>query len=266
MNIKVSHESPLCLLKDSVNYNDYDYALVHLFETNSNYFNFFRSSVLSNREVLLDNSIFELGTAFESSEYYKWIHLLEPTYYIVPDVWEDSTATMLSFDKFVSKYNVIKSLKIGATQGKTYQDFVDCYKFMSANADYIAVSFAYSYFEWTGVGKNKFERMVSGRQRLIQNLIDDGIWNWNKPHHLLGVALPQEFRYYYNKNIYNIRSVDTSNPVMAGFNYMKYNGDLGLTDKPKGLLADNIEASLDDDQLELIKYNIESFKQIVGRK
>jgi hypothetical protein len=41
---------------------------------------------------------------------------------------------------------------------------------------------------------------------------------------------------------------------------------LGLTDKPKGLLADNIEASLDDDQLELIKYNIESFKQIVGRK
>jgi hypothetical protein len=266
MNIKVSHESPLCLLKDSVNYNDYDYALVHLFEHNPHYYHFFRSSVLANREVLLDNSIFELGKAFESEEYYKWITKLEPTYYIVPDVWEDADATIISFDKFVTKYDDIKSLKIGATQGKTYRDFVRCYKYMSDHADYIAVSFAYSYFEWTGLGNNKYERMVNGRQKLIQNLIDDGIWNWNKPHHLLGCALPQEFRYYYDKNIYNIRSVDTSNPVMAGFNYMKYSGDLGLKDKPKGLLADNISTTLDDDQLDLIKYNIESFKQIVGRK
>lgn len=266
MKIKVSHESPLCLLKDSINYNDYDYALVHLFEQNHHYFNFFRSSVLANREVLLDNSIFELGTAFESKEYHRWIHLLEPTYYIVPDVWEDSKATRESFKKFTQEFNDIQSLKIGATQGKTYQDFVDCYKFMAEHADYIAVSFAYSFFEYIGTGNNKLERMASGRQRLIRNLIDDGIWCWNKPHHLLGCALPQEFNYYWKKNIYNIRSVDTSNPVMAGFTHMKYNGDLGLKDKPKGLLADNIDASLDDEQLDIIKYNIDAFKQIVGRK
>ena len=28
----VSHESPLCLLEKSRTYNDYSYALVHLFE------------------------------------------------------------------------------------------------------------------------------------------------------------------------------------------------------------------------------------------
>ena len=30
--MKISHESPLALLKISRAYNDYDYALVHLFE------------------------------------------------------------------------------------------------------------------------------------------------------------------------------------------------------------------------------------------
>jgi len=62
----VSHESPISMLDASRKYNDYDYALVHLFEKYPEYYNFFKISLNLGREVLLDNSIFELGEAFDS--------------------------------------------------------------------------------------------------------------------------------------------------------------------------------------------------------
>lgn len=263
--ILVSHESPICLLEKSLNYNDYDYCLVHLLDKYPEYANFFKRSIMNNREVLLDNSIFELGKAFDSKEYVKKIEWLQPTYYILPDVLENSIDTQSSFRVFATLYNDLPGLKIGAVQGKTFSEISECYKFMSDNADYIAISFDFSYYQTTGIGKTKFEKYVDGRQQLIRNLIDRGIWNWSKPHHLLGVSLPNEFKYYMQNNIYNIRSCDTSNPVMAGITGMKYSGNLGLTEKPKGLLADNLDKELSLDSIELIEYNINAFKSIIGR-
>ena len=39
--IKISHETPLCLLKDSLNFNDYDYCLPHLLDEEEGYEEFF---------------------------------------------------------------------------------------------------------------------------------------------------------------------------------------------------------------------------------
>ena len=41
----VSHESPISFLEQSRSYNDYDYALVHLFETHPKYYQFFKDSI-----------------------------------------------------------------------------------------------------------------------------------------------------------------------------------------------------------------------------
>ena len=90
----VSHESPISILERSKTYNDYDYALVHLFETQPEYYNFFKCSLAAGREVLLDNSIFELGESFDPKKYIKYITELNPTFYIVPDVLEDAQGTM----------------------------------------------------------------------------------------------------------------------------------------------------------------------------
>ena len=87
----VSHETPISLLDESREYNDFDYALVHLFETHPEYYSFFKQSLLQGREVLLDNSIFELGYAFDSEKFAHYVNELKPTYYIVPDVLEDSS-------------------------------------------------------------------------------------------------------------------------------------------------------------------------------
>ena len=265
----VSHESPISILDHSRHYNDYDYALVHLFETHPEYYTFFKSSLSLGREVMLDNSIFELGIAFDSDKFADYINELKPTYYIVPDVLEEGKATMTSFWSFITKYEDLPGLKVGVVQGKTYDELIACYEFMVGYADYIAISFDYSYYQIIGRATSdnperaKLERMCDGRQKLINMLIADGIWDHTKPHHLLGCSLAKEFSYY--PNVKSIRSVDTSNPVVAGIVGQRYLREIGLYNKPKVLLADLIDAELTADQMSDVIYNVEEFKHIVGR-
>lgn len=272
MLMKVSHESPISILNDSTRYNDFDYALVHLFESHPEYYRYFKQArEVYNREVLLDNSIFELGKAFDSDKFLAAAIDLQPNMFIVPDVLEETGETIESFYNWIStgKINEVKSVcntkAIGAIQGKCWQDLITCYKYMSENADMIAISFDFSYYEVTGEGRNKLERWCSGRQRFISQLIESGIWNWSKPHHLLGCSLAKEFRYYVDNNIHNIVSCDTSNPVVAAIHNIRYDADYGLPIKPSTKLADLIDYEFTVDQLSILNYNVDMFKRILRR-
>lgn len=262
----VSHETPISILDHSRNYNDYDYALVHLFDTHPKYYNFFKSSLNLGREVMLDNSIFELGTAFDSEKFADYVRELKPTYYIIPDVLEECDATITSYYHFTQDYQMLPGLKVGVVQGKTYDELVKCYKFMSECADYIAISFDYSYYQIVGKSTSmdpiqaKLERMCNGRQKFIDMLIADGIWDWQKPHHLLGNSLPIEMIHY--KHITNIRSVDTSNPIIAAIKGIRYKRRLGIFEKPSVKLADLIDIEIDNETKELINYNTTLYKEI----
>ena len=275
------------MLDESRKYNDFDYALVHLFETHPEYYSFFKQSLLRGREVLLDNSIFELGHAFDPVKYANYVEELKPTYYIVPDVLEDSLATMASFHKFKLQYPDLPGLTIGVVQGKTYKELVECYKYMSSRADYIAISFDYSWYETVGYyernirpstvateeeqtlarelikqdeHREKLELLADGRCKFINMLIEDGIWNHNKPHHLLGNSLPQEMKHY--KGISSIRSVDTSNPVVAGIKGIRYIKDYGMMQKPSTLLADLIDHQVSEEERQDIIYNTQQYKNL----
>lgn len=274
----ISHESPLCMLETSRFYNDYDYALVHLFDKYPEYYAFFKASLTMGREVILDNSIFELGTSFDHEKYADWINKLEPTFYIVPDVLEDSEGTIDSFNTFTARYSDLPGKKIGVVQGKTYEELVKCYQHMSEYADYIAISFDYSFYQTIGLSQHrgdtsadeeirKLERFCDGRKKLIAILLEDRVWNCNKPHHLLGCSLAKEFAVYerykrtgrYNLNI---RSCDTSNPVVAGMRGQRYLKGIGLTTKPKDKLADIINEVVDLERGEDVLDNVGEFRYI----
>ena len=154
---------------------------------------------------------------------------------------------------------------MGVVQGKSWNELIECYEFMSKHADMIAISFDYSYYNITGKGDTHLEQYMSGRRRFIKQLINEGYWNWEKPHHLLGCSLAREFRYYVDHDIWNIRSCDTSNPIVAAIKGLRYRDDLGLTTKPSTLLADLINHELNDDQLDLVYYNTKMFKKILKR-
>lgn len=268
----VSHESPICILEDSLHYNDYDYALCHLIPDHPEYYSFFKCSLASGREVLLDNSIFELGESFSPGKYRKYVEELNPTFYIVPDVLEDYIATTSSWRNFICQGKLdTTALKIGVVQGKTYQDLVNCYKFMSDNADYIAISFDYSWYNKVSCSNRsgrlgELDRWCSGRQHLIHRLIDDGVWDKTKPHHLLGASLAREFKAYVPiADEFNIRSIDTSNPVVAGLTQNRYIANTGLNHKPSVMLADLITVEVGEETLADIHYNAAEFKKIINR-
>jgi len=110
------------------------------------------------------------------------------------------------------------------------------------------------------------DRWSAGRQHLINRLVDDGVWNVRKPHHLLGAALAREFAAYTSvASELNIRSLDTSNPVVAGLLGHRYMANQGLNHKPSQMLADMIATQPDLDQMDDIIFNTKQFKNIIGR-
>jgi len=264
--IKIAHESPLCIMPRVRELTDYCYALVHLFEEHPSYFEYFLESKAKGRMVLLDNSIFELGVAFESDKFASWITKLNPDEYIVPDALEDTAATISNFDKWIENYKDLPGKKIGVVQGKTYTELYDCYKYMAEKADKIAISFDYNYYTLTALGNNKYQKYCNGRYKLINDLIGDNAINFSKPHHLLGCSVPAEFGFYGSfPMVYKfIDTLDTSNPVVNGMYNIKY-GSLGVKDKISVKLADlfNVK-SIKDEGMKIIEHNIAQFKEIVN--
>jgi len=111
--IKVSHEVPIALLPQSVTFNDYDYCLVHLVDQYPEYKEHYVRAGMLNRDVLLDNSIFELGHSFEPEAFVEKVKELKPTFYIVPDVLEDAQATQANFRDWLAKYSYVPGVRIG---------------------------------------------------------------------------------------------------------------------------------------------------------
>jgi len=193
--IKNFHEAPKSLFKDVQAVTSGDYALVHLFEQDPEYLQLFEEAVKSGREVILDNSIFEIGEAFEPTRFAHWVEYLKPTWYVVPDSLEDMRGTIDKMRDWNKKYDeLLPGKKIGVVQGKHYDEIVACYRYMNnqANVDMIAISFDYSFYEKMVPSPNRYVSWMLGRVQLLSRMLDDGVINTNMPHHLLGVALPQE--------------------------------------------------------------------------
>lgn len=257
--MKISHECPNSIFDKVQNLIDYDYALVHLYLENEEYRNHFLEAKAKGREIILDNSIFELGTAFDPFKYAEVIKELKPTYYIIPDVLENAKETQLNYVKFIDTFKDLPGKRIGVLQGKTYQELVDCYKhFLRFRVDKIGISFDYSYYEKCFPLNMKLEAWMKGRQMFIKQLQEESFFRPEIPIHLLGCSLPQEFKYYQTMEF--IDSVDTSNPVVHGLKGVIYE-DFGLDKKESQKLFTLINSEVDSEQIENIEYNIQLFKK-----
>ena len=258
MTIKIAHEAPLSIFDEVQAQTDYDYALGHLFEESEEYYNEFVEALDKGRTVILDNSIFELGEAFDADKYADWIIKLQPTEYIVPDVLNDYKGTVESFRAFKEKYPDLPGKAIGVVQADGYNHIVDCYNFMVKNADKVAFSFDYTFFEREDRGANPLHAWMFGRIRMINRLLSNGIINTTVPHHLLGCSLPQEFKAY--RDLKWIDTVDTSNPVTAAMEKTFYTTN-GLQDKPKAKLFTKMYDKVSPQTMPLIEFNIKKFRE-----
>jgi hypothetical protein len=257
--VKIAHECPKSIFSEIEKVTDYSYALVHLFEEDPEYLALFKQAKAAGREIILDNSIFELEEAFDAEKYAYWIRELEPTWYIVPDALEDADKTMNQMSDWLEKYNDSYGKKIGVIQGKTYEQLKRCYEYMNyiAKVDMIAISFDYSYYTTSVPHSNKHVSWMLGRVKLLGDLLKDGIINTDKKHHLLGISLPQEGLYYKHSNYDWIYSIDTSNPIVHGIKKVPYL-DVGLFTKESQKLVEMIDYKVEDTNL--IMNNLYKFR------
>jgi hypothetical protein len=258
--VKISHEVPLCLLKDSINFNHYDYALVHLLDQEPEYAKYFIEVKEKGRYIILDNSLHELGESYGDEGLLKWINILKPQEFIIPDVWEDKDASLVNAKKWASIELPNGVEKVVVVQAKSLYEARICYQtYKDLGYKKIAFSYGASYYNDLIPHPNKDLGKALGRLSVISSLLNDQIISQTDRIHLLGCSVPQEFGWYHGFNC--IESIDTSNPVMAALEGIRYRNS-GLKTKPIANMNNYFNVNAMDINLDLLYYNVNKFKSI----
>ena len=260
--MKVSHEVPRCLLTASPEFNDYDYCLPNLLDIDEEYKQYFINARDTGRYVIMDNSLHELGEAYNHERLRYWVNELKQDEFIVPDVWMDCHQTAAQA-KYWLQFKYPKKTKLTAViQGKDKNDAYLCATLL-ANLGYKKLCISYGatwyndFFPHTNADMGK----ALGRVRFVQGLLKLDHLKDIK-FHLLGCSIPQEFGWYDNNP--RIESIDTSNPVMAALEGNWYDEN-GLNVKPKANMNDYFDINFKNvDYLNVI-HNTRRFKEIVKK-
>mgnify|MGYP000350632257 CR=1 FL=1 len=261
--MKVSHEVPRCLLTASTEFNDYDYCLPHLLDQDEDYKRYFENARDEGRYVIMDNSLHELGEAYNHERLRYWINELKPNEFIVPDVWMKCAETAAQA-KYWLQFKYPKKTKLTAViQGENKNQAYLCANLLAdLGYDKLCVSYGATwyndFFPHTNVDMGK----ALGRVRFVQGLLKLDQLKDIKLH-LLGCSIPQEFGWYSNNP--RIESIDTSNPVMAALEGIWYN-DNGLNTKPKANMNDHFDMMFDELDYQNIIHNTRKFREINNLK
>lgn len=263
--MRIYHEAPNSYFGLVQMYTDGDYALVHMLEKSERYKKLIFEAKRKGRDIILDNSAFELGQSFDVEKYVDWIYLLRPTYFIIPDKLRDAGATVDMMNEFFKYWPTVTettgSKSIGVVQGTTYTECLWCYEQLVTRCDVIAFNKSY------GEPEDDLEVRAQARPKLIRMLMEDGIIDDAKPHHILGTIYPQEMKQYASDEYSFIKSVDTCNPVVSGLLEIEYTPeglDVAMTNQPK--IDDWIEKPFGPTTWNTVKKNIEIFRRLCNAR
>jgi hypothetical protein len=256
----ISHEIPKALFNRHDEVSDYPYVLGHLLSLDTEYADFYKEKLKTAEYSILDNSAFELGKSIPMEELYELGKEYNPTHLVLPDVVNNHKQTLDNAKEYLANFKVEGQQYIGVCQGDTFEEIADCIDYyLRERVDIIALPFDL-------VEKSDY---VTVRFRFLNwwydNRFNMGI---GKPKfHLLGCQNPVEFILINSLNIVLrnlIYSLDTSSPVINGWEGNKL-GPHGLIEpKPKVKLADNLDIKLSENQIDLIFRNIKTFRSYVS--
>jgi len=261
--MRVSHEVPIPYLNKSREFNDYDYCLPHLLDENEDYKKYFIEAKASGRYIIMDNSLHELGKPYDAERLWYWMNLLKPNEFIVPDYWQDQTATLVSAKSWLSREYPEETTPVAVVQADCKTDAYSCYSILKMQG-YRKIAFSYG-ADWyykeglknTPDSENKFITKAHGRYNTIKEFYERKLISKFDKVHLLGCNVPQEFSWY--KDMPFIETIDTSNPVIHGLAGVKYK-DFGLEEK-LSYKVDKYEG--DEKNWDIVLYNVEKFREFL---
>lgn len=255
--MQLAFELPTKYLNTLGQYNDYNFTLAHL-ATNSAYASYYRST---NKYTICDNSAFELSYPLPAPEIVRAAGILNAQEIIAPDFLNSGTGTIQTTEEFIkymeSSGNLGKYKIMGVVQGANVPDWTNCLMYMNNNKHIDVIGFSY-------IGCRSFNKDLTNARIAASHLAThNAAGNTTKPIHLLGIGNnPLELTI--QKNIPNIRSCDTSLPVVQGYFNDKLNTVSGLAGNKLTRPDDYFDLTLNPKQLEDIVYNIETMKSWVS--
>ena len=257
--VKVSHELPINMLDRSHDINDYEYCLPHLLDQDKIYQKHFYQAKKDGRYIIMDNSLHELGEAYDTDRLLHWINELEPDEFIVPDVWQNKTSTLVNAKQWRSINLPEGTTKVAVVQAKNYHEAYECYNILKLQGyEKIAFSYGADWYCDEFPHPNPLVGKMMGRIMTISKMYKKGLIGKSDRVHLLGCALPQEFRYY--NDFPFIESIDTSNPIIHGLEGIEYSSN-GLFKKSNTKIDKIGSIPLTREILYSINHNITQFKK-----
>jgi hypothetical protein len=259
--MKVNHEVPFSLLEASKTFNNYEFILPHLLDQNEDYVKHMIQAKKEGRYIIMDNSLHELGVAYGEDRLLYWINELKPNEFIVPDVWQDTNASIVNARRWSTIELPEEVTKVAVVQAENLTGTSVCYQtYKDLGYKKIAFSYGAEYYLDHSAHPNKNLSKALGRVQVISKLFKNNIILKNDRVHLLGCQVPQEFSWY--KDMPFIETIDTSNPIMAALDGIKYTVN-GLTEKPKANMNDHLYITEDDIDFEILIHNVNIFKNFL---
>ena len=259
---KISHELPINMLSRSFEINDYEYCLPHLLDQNEIYKNHFEKAKETGSYIIMDNSLHELGEAYDTERLLHWVDHLEPDEFIVPDVWMNYAQTHAQAKYWIQHSYPENTTPVAVVQGEDKGKAFQCYRALKElGYKKLAISYGADWYNDLHPHPNKDLGKALGRINFISSLYSGGLIDKYDRIHLLGCCVPQEFGWY--RGYKEIESIDTSNPVMAALEGTLYWED-GLSSKPKANMNDHFDIDFKEITYEDVIHNTTLFREING--
>ena len=249
----ISYEIPTPHLKDLGHYNNYSFCLAHLALQDRAYVDYYKNAP---GYKVVDNSIFELAHPLPYADVIKAADILHADEVVSPDSFQNGPKTIKAtedFLKFFTAANLTGKYKVmGVVQGSNIPSWVKCFQWMDKNPLINVIGLSY-------VGCASFANdPMNSRIQAVKYAVDH--IKPTKPIHLLGIG-GNPLEVFLQKTFPQVRSCDTSIPVVDGYYNAKYDVKKGSSILPKNKRpADYFNITMTNSQLTDAHFNMECIK------
>ena len=236
------------------------FALCHHYLNDPNYRQHFLD-IRKNKPdafILLDNGAAEHSLVTEEV-LLNVVKELQPNEVIAPDVLFDMEQTLVNFYSFIRKMNSLrltdKTGIFACPQGSTKAEWLECYYKMVTTKEVTCIGLSKIAVPKCWNNATGDTQIAKSRNECV-NLLNERGW-LTKPVHFLGMGEHDEFGYYLNNHIPNIRSSDSCYTILAAINGIDF--EQGDTTRIPTTNA-YFDVELTEDQIVLAKKNISYLK------
>lgn len=261
----ISHEIPKQLFPVHDLINDYPYVLAHLIGQDQEYTDFYIRKCKDAAFSILDNSAFELGKSIAFESLVEAAETVKPTHVVIPDWVNDCDKTVDFLVKFIDflekRYGTLYTIPFkliaviqGTNLGELYSSLNKIASEKKRCPAIEIVAMPYDTIPGTDYHNIRYQIFQHMKQFFKDNYLKV---------HLLGLQNYSEYALYTAEDKQLIFSVDSSAPIIYGWNNVKFG--YGGTDKPKPKekLADNLDRVITPDEMGAITHNILTIRKII---